>query len=340
MLTRVALCLVIAAASWYLLRELAALLRPLLLAVFLCYMIIPLHGRLTQRLPGLLSSAILAGMSVGLMLLLAGLIYSSALEFNEELPALIERGQGLFNEIRRVAVDRLPPWLLGDEADTATVRAEAADRVRAAATVVLNLAAEVVSETVLVGIYLIFLLFEANRFPHKIERGFADERATQILAVYHNINVAIASYLRVKVKASLVLALPALAIFWAFGLKFALLWCVLTFLLNFVPYLGSMVSCSLPILLAFLQLPLGWQPITLAVLLISDHMLSAYLIEPSMTGKAVGLSPVVILAALAFWGLCWGVIGMFLAVPLTVTLKIILENVGFTRPIARLLGEG
>jgi len=63
------------------------------------------------------------------------------------------------------------------------------------------------------------------------------------------------------------------------------------------------------------------------------------LVEPTLVGKGVGLSPLVILLALAFWGQCWGLIGMFLAIPLTVMLKIILENVAFTRPFAKMWGE-
>ena len=67
---------------------------------------------------------------------------------------------------------------------------------------------------------------------------------------------------------------------------------------------------------------------------------TAYLIEPVLTGKAVDLSPLAILLALAFWGLCWGLEGMFLAVPLTVVLRIVLDNLPATRPLARLMGEG
>ena len=58
-----------------------------------------------------------------------------------------------------------------------------------------------------------------------------------------------------------------------------------------------------------------------------------------MTGKAVNLSPVIILVSLSFWWLCWGFTGMILAVPLTVLVKIILENIVFTRPLARLMAE-
>jgi AI-2 transport protein TqsA len=115
---------------------------------------------------------------------------------------------------------------------------------------------------------------------------------------------------------------------------------VLTFLLNYIPYLGSVVACALPIVLAFLQLEPGWQPITVAILLIADHVLSGNVVEPALTGKAIGLSPLVIVLALAFWGLCWGVIGMLLAVPLTVVFKIVLEHLPPTRPLALLMGEG
>src|SRR5262245_50531236 len=82
-LTTVALCLVIAAASWFLLRELAGLLRPLLLAIFLGYVILPAHLRLRQRVPAPASVLALAGATVGLLYLLTLLIYGSVVELNE-----------------------------------------------------------------------------------------------------------------------------------------------------------------------------------------------------------------------------------------------------------------
>jgi hypothetical protein len=81
-----------------------------------------------------------------------------------------------------------------------------------------------------------------------------------------------------------------------------------TFLANFVPYLGSLVACALPLLFGFLDLGIGWQPLAAALLLIGVHLSPAYLVEPAMTGKAVDLSPLVVLIALSFWGLCWGLV--------------------------------
>src|SRR5262249_36255470 len=97
-------------------------------------------------------------------------------------------------------------------------------------------------------------------------------------------------------------------------------------------------ACALPILFGFLDLGVGWQPLAAALLLIGVHLSSAYLVEPAMTGKAVDLSPLVVLIALSFWGLCWGLVGMVLAVPLTAMVKIVLQNAPSTRPIARLMG--
>lgn len=336
-LTTGALCVAGAAAAWYLLRELAPLLRPLLLAVLLCYVILPTYLRLRRSMPGLLAVVLLAAGAVGALYLLALLLYTSAVELSRDLPHLIEKAQAMATELQEWLRERLP-WLAGAGRRPA-LETPGTARINDAVNALAGAAADVLGESLVVGFYLLFLLLEARRFPDRLRGAFTSERAEQVLAVAGNINRAMAGYLRVKVKASLVLAVPAMLILLPFGVRFPLLWGVLTFVANFIPYLGSIVSCSLPIVLAFLQLGFGWQSVSVAVLLLSLHLASAYLVEPAMTGRAVGLSPLAILLALAFWGLCWGLIGMVLAVPLTVMLKIVLENVSVTRPIARLLGE-
>ena len=75
------------------------------------------------------------------------------------------------------------------------------------------------------------------------------------------------------------------------------------------------------------------------VLLVLVQFVTNNLVEPRLTARAVDLSPLAVLVALAFWGLCWGVVGMVLAVPLTVMLKIVCENIELTRPLARLMAR-
>jgi AI-2 transport protein TqsA len=335
----VATWLVIAAAGWYLLRELAGLLRPLAFAVFLAYVILPIHLRLRQSVPPLVSVVLMLGGSLGLLFLLVLLIQGSVAQLNAELPELNRRALALTDWVKSYWADHLPWWLANLFPQSDPAESHGLNLLRQAVGAVANAAASALTGALVVGFYLLFILLEAAKVPQRIRNGFGEQRASEILQVVGNINEAIASYLRVKVLASAILALPVTIVLWALGVKFALLWGVLTFLCNFIPYIGSVVAYTLPVVFGFLQLAPAWQSFAAAGLLLAIHMVTAYVTEPSMTGRAVGLSPLIILLSLAFWGQCWGLIGMLLAVPLTVVLKIILENVPLTRPVGKLLAD-
>jgi AI-2 transport protein TqsA len=141
------------------------------------------------------------------------------------------------------------------------------------------------------------------------------------------------------VLSSLVTALPVVAILWAFGVSFPGMWGVLAFVANFIPYVGSLIALVLPVLLALLELEPLWQPLAVVSLLLLVQFVTNNFVEPRLTARAVDLSPLVVLIALAFWGLCWGAVGMVLAVPLTVMLRVMWEYFALTRPLARLMAE-
>jgi AI-2 transport protein TqsA len=333
-----AVCLVSAAASWFLLQALAGVLRPLLLAVLVSYLLLPLHRYLRQWLPSVASVAVLAVAAVGILCLLAVILHRNAVELNEELPHLVERGQAIGRRAQQFWIQRIPSWMA---IDTGAVAAKTNWEEPLSGTVhaLTTSAAAAFTGALVVGLYLLFMLLDAGQFSDRLRRAFPGARGEQILAVIARINTAATGYLWVKVQASLLLAALVTPVLWIFGVKFALLWGLLTFVANFIPYVGSLVACSLPILFAVLQFDLGWRAGVVALLLVASHVLVGYVIEPAMTGRAVGLNPLVVLIALAFWGECWGLIGVVLAVPLTVVLKIVMENLAFTRPFARLLAE-
>ena len=191
-------------------------------------------------------------------------------------------------------------------------------------------------EALTAGLYLLFFLLESDRFADRIHAAYGPARAESILHVARRINAAIIGYLKAKVKASLLLAVAVWLVLTACGVKFSLLWAVLTFACNFIPYLGSVIAVSLPVGFAFLQLDFGARPVVAASLLVVCHVASATVIEPLILGRAVGLSPVIILASLSAWGLLWGLPGMLLAVPLTVVIRLAAENVEATTQAARL----
>jgi AI-2 transport protein TqsA len=200
-----------------------------------------------------------------------------------------------------------------------------------------NTASNFLAEAVLVGFYLIFLLFEFRSLPARIRSGFPSEQADRVLATVTSINRAVSSYIRAKAVASLVTAMPIVVVLWAFGVSFPGMWGVLAFVGNFIPYVGSVVALAFPVILAFLELEPLWRPFSvLALLAVSQFVINNF-VEPRLTARAVDLSPLVVLIALTFWGLCWGVVGMIVAIPLTVVLKIVWETIPLTRPLARLM---
>ena len=321
------------AAAWYLLGQLAPILRPLLVAVFLAYILMPYHSRLRRSIGSPASIGVLVGATAGLLFVLALVTYASMLELRDDLPRLQERATQLAAEAERLVGAATPD-------DGRPTQSRVAEILASVTQVVLTGGVGVLLEAFVIALYLLFLLLEGSRFPDRVRNAYPPERAEEILQVAGEVSGAIIGYLRVKVKASLVLAIPVGVILWACGVKFALLWAVLTFLCNFIPYIGPVLAFGLPTGFAFLWFGVEWQPITAAALLLTCHALSAALVEPMMIGKAVGLSPLVLLASLAFWGLLWGISGMFLAVPLTVVTVIVMDHFAGTRSVARLLRGG
>jgi AI-2 transport protein TqsA len=330
--------LVVAATAWFLLKELAPLLRPLLLAVFLAYVVLPIHLYVVGQTRGGVGHWALLACMLLVIGALAVMAYQDVVRLAREVPELHTQLKEMSEQATRY-LRELVPGLADMITGAISVEEKGAARLQDALSSMVNVTAGVLLEAIQVAFYLFLILFEAGRFPEKMRSAFANEHADRIFDTVGSINSAMASYLKAKVKVNLILALPAMLVLWLCGIKFVILWGVLTFFANFVPYLGSVVACALPVTLGFLQFGFTWQPIAATALLIAVHLSSAYLVEPALTGKAVDLSPLVVLISLSFWSLCWGLPGMVLAVPLTAMLKIILERAPSTRAAAGLMGE-
>jgi AI-2 transport protein TqsA len=334
----VVLALVGAAAGWYLMLQLAPVLRPLLVAVFLAYVLMPYHSRLRHHVGTPASLTILASSTAGVLVILGFVTYASLLALNDDLPRLQQRAGNLMAQAEQTLRSHAPWALPGSDGQTTQARVN--EQLGRVLRPVLNVAANMALEACVVALYLLFLLLEGSRFPDRIRKAYAPDRAEEILKVAGAVSGAIISYLKAKVKSSLFLAIPVGLVLWVMGVKFALLWMVLTFLCNFIPYIGTVVAYSLPVGFAFLWFGFTWEPFVAAGLLLVCHAASASVVEPMIIGNAVGVSPLVILGSLAFWGLVWGIPGMFLAVPLTVVAILVMDHFDQTRPVARLLKGG
>ena len=329
---------VIVAGAYFLLRELGDILKPLFVAVLIGYVILPVHLTVKRYVPGRLSVAASTVLSLIVLVLLTVLIQSSVRTLSAEVPALTDRVRDQVRDWQRHFEESYPSvWK--QVSGLAFPAAEGDGPARDLASRFFGVAAGTLSAAAVVGLYLLFLLMEASRFPDRVRKAFSEPRAERVMATIAGINRGIAHFLTAKVKASLVLAVPVFVLLFVFQTRYALIWAVFTFFCNFIPYLGTLAGYSLPTLFVFYQFGAGWEAVTIAILLLAIHMVTSMVVEPAILGKAVGVSPVVILFALAFWGSLWGLTGLLLAVPLTVMLKIIAEHIDATRPMAKLVSD-
>jgi predicted PurR-regulated permease PerM len=316
-------------------------LQPFFIACFLAYIIIPLHTRLVRRgVPAALAYVLILALTVGGITGLGWYVYGAVTgqsverweHYQRGLDRLVGRVVAVLPEGARPESFRLEDLLASDSQLNVLVRRW----LRAAAGQALG----VLTTCFIVLIYLVFLLAEKASFPTRIRRAFDEARANQVLDVIDNCNRAIAQYIGLKTFVSFLQGFLSFVVLALFGVDFALMWGLLVFLFNFIPYLGSVIAVGAPVVLSFVQYPdEPWRGVlVVAVLLVIQRVVDNW-IEPRLAGRKLGLSPLLIILSLAFWGALWGIVGMVLAVPLTAVGKIILENIRETRPIATLLSN-
>ncbi len=191
-----------------------------------------------------------------------------------------------------------------------------------------------VSSTFVVTLILVFMLLEAAGLPIKMRAALGSPDAD--LDRFSKAAREIQKYLGLKTAISAVTGLLIGAWVAVLGLDFALTWGFLAFLLNFIPNIGSIIAAAPAVLLALVQLGLA-KAILVAAGFVVVNVVLGNLVEPQLMGRTLGMSTLVIFLSLVFWGWLWGPVGMFLSVPLTMILKIGMENSRDLRPIAIML---
>ena len=189
----------------------------------------------------------------------------------------------------------------------------------------------------LVMIITIFMLFEARRFPDKVDWALGKTGPINNVQLHH-IAREIRRYLFIKSISCVFSAVAATLIYSWFGVPGAFFWGLVAFFLYYIPNLGGIIASIIPGLLIFMTYDLD-MVLLYAIILASSESMLGYGLEPKMLGHGLGLSTVVIILSLLMWGWIFGPIGLFLAAPLTIMVKIILQAFKETEWIAILLGD-
>ncbi|MGH8126742.1 MAG: AI-2E family transporter [Gammaproteobacteria bacterium] len=195
----------------------------------------------------------------------------------------------------------------------------------------------VLGDVFLIMLTLIFLLFEASALPRKLDSMPKKDQHHNSLEIFSSFADSVQRYVFLKTIISLALGILVALTLWGLGVRYALLWGLLAFLLNFIPNIGAFLSAIPPILLALLQ---GGWPLfgfTAGCLLVI-HFVTGNIAEPVLFGERLGLSTLVVWISLIVWGWVLGPVGMLLSVPLTMIIRIGFESYSETRWLAVMLG--
>ena len=191
-----------------------------------------------------------------------------------------------------------------------------------------------------VFIFVIFLLVEQQFFDIKLDAIVRDKaRREQIRSLLDRVGRDIQSYLWIMTFVSILTAGLSYGVMIAVGLEHAAFWAFLIFILNFIPTIGSIIGTILPSLYGLLQFG-DFNPFIILLAAIGIiQFLVGNVLQPRLSAKTLNLSQFVVILSLFVWGAMWGIVGMFLAVPITAILMIVFANFPSTRMVAALLSE-
>ena len=200
---------------------------------------------------------------------------------------------------------------------------------------------DILKDCMLIFVYLLFLLMERHSFMPKLLSAFPHDKAERFAQLGMKMNRQMSKYIFLKIGISAATGVMFYLVAVLTGLDFALVWGVLAFILNFIPTIGSIIVTGGTILMAMIQFMPNWGMIVyIALMMTSIEMILGNVIDPKLQGVQLNISPVVILISLALWGYIWGLIGMFLAVPLTCIIQIVCANIPSLKNVAIFLSTG
>ena len=301
------------------LRQASQLVLPFLTAVFLAVVSFPVMAWLQRKkVPIPLAVLITVVAAAGVVSVLGVAVGRSVNEFAQVAPQYQARFQELANEILAWAEGiGLPTseWTPLDYVNPEVI----VDLIGNT----LGALAGLLSNAFLVFLAVVFILFEAAGFRTKLRIAFGDRGNN--LDRLGQMTLQVQNYLAIKTVVSVATGFLVGIWVWALGLDFPLLWGLVAFIFNYIPSLGSIFAAVPAVLLAILQFGPG-RAVVVASGYLAINIVFGNVVEPMMLGRRLGLSTLVVFLSLVFWGWVWGPVGMLLSVPLTMMLKIALEN--------------
>jgi predicted PurR-regulated permease PerM len=306
---------------------------PFCLALFLSFALTPVLDFLVRKkVPKSVALVGILVLTVVILFLIGTLFYSSGKTLASELPSYNEMMRSFLEGVdQNLTNPRLKAEVVG------WINGLNAEKVGGLILSALGPFVSFVSELLLVLLFMIFILAGRGRMERKIARAFSEDQAKAMTHAVRRIDKQVQRYFAVHSLVCLITGALTTVVLAAFGLPFAVVFGVITFLLNYIPTLGSVIATALPVLLAAFYFGTIGPAIGILILLMAINLILGNAVEPRLMGKGLGLSPLLVLFSLFFGSWLWGIPGMILAVPILAVLKIVFDNVPALRTIGAVM---
>jgi predicted PurR-regulated permease PerM len=310
----------------------ATLVTPLHLAIFFALVSLPPYRWLRKKkVPTVVALLFVIFIYAGILMASGLIINTTVNEFSASIPKYQERlsaeQEAGLQWLEKTGLP-IPQIGLLDAVSPSSLMVIAGDA--------LGQIANFLANGFLVGLTVIFMLLETATFADKLRQTLKNPEES--LPRIRHFSSTVQRYLALKTIISLSTGFLVWTWLTILGVDFALLWGFVAFLLNYIPNVGSIIAALPAVLLAFAQMGIGPAILTLAGYLVINNVIGN-IIEPRIMGKGLGLSTLVVFVSLIFWGWVFGVVGMLLAIPLTMVFKIGFDSSPHTRWIARLMSD-
>jgi len=303
---------------------------PFLLSIFLTIILAPLFLWLKKLgLGEMVSLGIIVISLFFIVSLLVALVGNSVQDFNQNIPTyelkLRTDLHNLFTKLDGWGV-HIPQKDFMDIFQSSSVMRYIANTLKSLGSLL--------THSFMIILTVVFMLMEISQFTEKLNRANSNT-----ILKFTEVNNNIKHYMIIKAFTSAVTGILIAVVLKLMGIHYAILWGLLAFVLNFIPNIGSIIASIPAILMAIIQYDVATAIIVGIVYLVVNIAIGTIL-EPRILGRGLGLSPLIILLSLIFWGWLLGPLGMLLSVPLTVIIKIALDTDPNTKWLAILLSSG
>ncbi len=331
------LLVIAAAAAFWLLREAFAVLMPTLAALLLALAIWPLVAAIRDHVPRPLAWL---GPLAGALAVLAILsVFFAGVGFAARSIYRLARDIGPQLGERLGELPFAMPGLINGAADPASQASSISGGLASGALTALNMTVSTLGGLVLILFLMLLMLGEVGTWNAKL-RAITNGRrdAQRWISIGQSVGAKFRAYFMTILLIGGLSGLLYGGFLFLFGVEYVLLWALLTILLSFIPTVGSIISGILPTIYVFITRDAADALIVGAGLLVIEQVLGNF-VDPKLMGRRLAISPLVVLIALVFWTLVWGVAGALLAVPLTVLASVVMAHFDRWKPVALLLSQ-